>query len=368
MKTNYYGALPSQHLRGLIYNGFISNVEDESIKPASLDLQITDEVYEIAGTFQVSYNTSVFEVLKQIEHTRVSLEDPLQVGKCYLAKIKEKIDLPGGVYAYANPKSTTGRLDMHVRLLADRVPQYDALPSGFKGELWVTIKPQSFSIKFQAGVSLNQIRLFYSDTRLSRIELEETMQKDGLLFIEDRQNPGEKSKVAYKQMQIQDSPDSIVLCLDGLRQNGDCVGYRAKKTENIIEYSQKYESADFFDQILPEKNGLIFLPRDCFCILSSIESVSVPASFACEMASIDDRFGDFRAHYAGFIDPGWGAGSQGRPLTLEVRPFEGMYVRHGQPIARIKFERIAEIPDITYDTIASNYTNQMKAKLAKQFL
>ena len=368
MTEKYTGALPSQHLLSLLGDKFIS-ANPGNIKPASLDLTIADEVYKIGGAFQVPKNQTVLSVLKHLPRKRVSSQQPLEVGNYYIAKINEKFDLPSNVYGYANPKSTTGRLDMHVRLLADGMPQYDALSMGFGGESWVQIKPQSFSIYIPPGTPLNQVRLFYSDKRLNKFQLEQIMQKEGLLFSGNGQ---QKRRMHYKDMQVQDSPDSIVLCLDVQKgSNGEAIGYRAKKVKTVIEYDKKYKTDDFFTPIEPDKNGIILMPKDSFSILSSIEHVSVPGFLACEMASIDDRFGEFRSHYAGFIDPGWGwlpdGSVSGRPLTLEVRTFENIYAYDGQPIARIKFERLAESPEITYDAIASNYTSQSKAKLAKQF-
>lgn len=372
MINKLFGALPQQHILNLISNDFIERVDRTNVKPASLDLGITDEIFEIPDAFQVPKTTSVWSVLKQFKKKKVGLNDPLLVGKYYIAKINEKFNLPSYVYAYANPKSTTGRLDMHVRVIADGIPVYDALSKGFSGDVWVEIKPQSFSMKLHPGTQLNQVRLFYSDTRLDKLELEETMQRLGLLFYPSENNNGKKQKMFYKDMQIQDSPDSIVLCLDTNHgMNDEPPGYRAKKTNEVIDFSKRYKKEDFFVPIEPDKNERIRLPKESFSILSSIEHVSVPGILACEMASLDDRFGEFRSHYAGFIDPGWGwlpdGSVQGRPLTLEVRTFENISAYHGQPVARIKFETLAESPAITYDAIASNYIQQPKAKLAKQF-
>ncbi len=366
MKSKYTGALPSQHLFSLIGDHFI--VADRSnIKPASLDLTIGDEIYEIEGTFQVQQGSSVYSVLQQIKKKKLLPHHPLRKNRYYIVKINEVFNFPSSVYGYANPKSTTGRLDIHARLLADGVPQYDAISSGFRGDCWILIKPQSFSILLKPGTSLNQMRLFYSDRRLNKFALEAMMQREGLLFTPQ----GER--MFYKDMQIQDSPDSIVLCLDVKKgDKGEPIGYRAKNTAEVIEYDKKYKAGDFFEAIETDQNGRILLCKDSFSILSSIEHVSVPQSLACEMASIDDRFGEFRSHYAGFIDPGWGwlpnGSATGRPLTLEVRTFEKMYAYHGQPIARIKFEELADVPEINYDSIPSNYTKQSKAKLAKQFM
>lgn len=373
MEKVFEGALPSQALISFLNNGFITGSR-ENVKPSSFDLTITDEIYEMKGSIQVECNETVYSVIKKLGGKKVSLNNPLQISKYYIAKITEEFDLPEGIYGYANPKSTTGRLDMHVRLLADGVPQNDALGKDFRGEVWVQIKPQSFSIKLDPGVGLTQMRLFYSDTRLNKIELEKLMMKTGLLYCDEFINERNKyGKVCYKDMVVKDTVDSIMLRLDGkIGSDGNPVGYHAKHTKQVIEYNGKYKPDDFFEPIELDSNGFLFLKKDCFSILSSIESVSVPDYLACEMASIDDRFGELRSHYAGFIDPGWGWNKEGtihgRPLTLEVRPFENVYVRHGQPIARIKFERLDELPTMTYDSINSNYLVQTKAKLAKQFI
>lgn len=360
-----FGALPLQHLLKLKSDGFIT-ADKDSFKPSSLDLTITDEIYEISGSFQVPYDYTVLEVIKALKGKKVSMDNPLVVGKCYIAKIAESFDLPSEIYGYANPKSTTGRLDIHARLLSDNVPQNDAIGYGFDRELWVHIKPQSFSVRLRAGIALNQIRLFYSDTRLGRTELEALMKSPGLLFSDEK-------LIRYKDMQIKDGTDSIMLTLDGKVGSGnEPIGFRAKKKKEVIDYDKQYPAFEFFEAIEANENGMIFLEKDCFSILSSAESVSVPGGLACEMASIDDRFGEFRSHYAGFIDPGWGWNIEGtikgRPLTLEVRPFENVYVRDGQPIARIKYEHLAEKPTVTYDSMNSNYLLQKKAKLAKQFV
>jgi dCTP deaminase len=173
-------------------------------------------------------------------------------------------------------------------------------------------------------------------------------------------------------MSIQDSPDSIVLSLDvKIGSNGEAIGYRAKKTNHVFDFREKYKAEEFFTVIEPNKNGLIFMPKDSFNILSSIEHVVVPPWLACEMASVDDRLGEFRSHYAGYIDPGWAYYLEelllGKPLTLEIRTYENTFAYHGQPIARIKYERVAELPESTYENVDSNYKKQVKAKLAKQF-
>ncbi len=364
------GALPDSHIENLIRQSFILNADMKNIKPSSLDITITDTVYEVPATFQVSPGRTVFEELVDLgfNKRKRSLSEPLEVGKLYVIKVAEKFDLPQSVYGYANPKSTSGRLDLHTRLLADHVSLYDSVtPKGFRGDLWLLVQPKSFPILLYPGISLNQVRLFYSDTRLGCDELEEIMQSVGLLY-----DPETKEKLSHKDMVVKDGIDSIVLTLDlGAHADGP-VGYRArvKKKNSVIDYKEKYDGEDFFES-LEHKKGKLYLEEQSFYILSALEAVAVPNFLACEMVPMHDRFGEFRSHYAGFIDPGWGWGSDGksygRPLTLEVRPFEKLLVHHRQPIASLRFERLAEIPQNAYDMIESNYKIQSRARLAKQF-
>lgn len=363
------GALPIQSLLELVENGFIT-ADESTIKPSSIDLVLEDNIYEVPGVFQVEPGKNVLDMVKSFgQGVHPFSGGMLQKGKTYLIPISNKIDLPKSIYGYANPKSTSGRLDMHVRLLADKVPWYDFVPKSFGGKLWILVSPKTFSIQLNGKTSLNQLRLFNSDTRLMSEELEQVMQKDGLLFFPQN---GElfKSKIRYKDLKVRDDDRSLLLSLD---LQSKIVGYRAKENINPIEYNcnEKYLYSDFFEVIEKPKGNFLKLDSKSFYILSSLENVMVPPDLACEMAPMDDRLGDFRSHYAGFIDPGWGYGKageeQGRQLTLEVRVFEDMLVKHNQPIARIKFERLIATPDVQYDQIASNYTQQIGPKLAKQF-
>lgn len=227
------------------------------------------------------------------------------------------------------------------------------------------IRPQSFYVLLPPGTPLTQVRLFYSDARLHKMELEKEMNR-GILF-----EPISGKKILYKDMQLQDSADSIILTLT-TKENSftDVIGYVAKKTQEVIEYNNQYDWTLFFEAIYPSKTGFINIKPHMFYILSSFEQISVPPHLACEMVAVDDRFGEFRSHYAGYIDPGWGWNQDvlRRPLTFEVRSFEDFFAQHGQPIARIKFEHLSSIPETLYDEKKSNYTNQFAAKLAKQFV
>lgn len=358
------GALPFQHILKLISQGHILNVNTDNVKPSSLDLSLSTEIYEVEGIFHPKPTEKVKDILSHIKHKKHSIKKPLVVGKVYLARLTEKLNLPNTVYAYCNPKSTTGRLDLHVRLLADNISRYDSIPEkGYKGELWVSIVPKTFNVKLYEGVCLNQIRFFTADTRLSDYELGLAVEEFGLLWRNDGR------RYLFEEFLIKDNDNSIILTIDLAQKIS---GYVAKTTKKVIDLKNiKYYSwKDFFTPI-SNKGKYVKLQKDKFYILSTAESVRIPPCLASEMTPIDDRSGEFRSHYAGFLDPGWGWGSKGdgkgRPFTLEVRPFEDIIVRDRQPFAKIKFEKLIEDPDQVYDAISSNYTVQSGPKLAKQF-
>lgn len=358
------GALPAQKILNLINTGAINGAKMENVKPSSLDVCLSSEIYEVEGVFQPKPSEKVRDILKHIKHKKISINKPLLVGKIYLARLKETFKLPKDTYAYCNPKSTTGRLDMHVRLLADNISRYDSIPTkGWSGELWVSIVPKTFSVKLHEDLSLNQIRFFNVDTRLSDGELAKATEEFTLLW----RLGGEK--YSYKEFLVVDNDDSIILTLD---LSSKIVGYKAKKTKKVIDLSKikHYDWKDFFEPV--KKSGNFSrLEKDKFYILSTAEAVRIPPCLASEMTPIDDRSGEFRSHYAGFLDPGWGWGKdgegKGRPFTLEVRPFEDLIVRDRQPFAKIKFEKLMEDPNCVYDAMESNYKVQSGPRFAKQF-
>ena len=360
------GALPYQQLAELIAGDFISGAQNQHISPASLDLTLSEELYEIRGLLLPRVGEPITDLLPLMEAVPYDMAQPLRCGSLYLARLDETLALPSQVYGYCNPKSSTGRLDMHVRVLADGVPRFDSVtPKGYQGELWVAMHPKSFSITIHPGTPLTQLRLFTGDTRFSELELEVAMRR-GLVYDRTKGTP-----LQYEQLVTNDQDGAVVLT--ALVEPGLC-GYECiAAPEQVIDVAQvgAYTAADFFRPIEIDE-GALRLSRDKFYILSGAEAVRIPPELASEMVPMDERSGDFRSHYAGFLDPGWGYGADGegvgRPFTLEVRPFEDLVVRAGQPIAKIRFERMLETPTIHYDTKASNYLTQAGPRLAKQFI
>lgn len=348
----------------MISAGFISGAAIGNVKPSSLDLTLSDEIYKVEGVFQPRPGETVRQVLEKIKKETHSFDRPLMRNQMYIIRLNETLTLPSDVYGYCNPKSSSGRVDIHVRMIADGVSRYDTLNKGWKGELWVSVVPKSFPVKMSPGQSYNQLRFFNEDTRLSNTELQIFMQDSKLLWKLDGSNA-----YTFNDLTVHDNDGAIIQQLD---LSTDIVGYIGIQSDTVVDLGKikHYDSADFFKPI--EKEGdFVYLKKDQFYILSTHEAVRIPPELACEMVPMDERSGEFRSHYAGFIDPGWGWGkegeSNGRPLTLEVRPFEDIIVRHKQPIAKIRFERMAELPDVVYDSMDSNYLKQTGPKLGKNF-
>ena len=359
------GAFNDAGIRFLIEEGFVQNTEGTSVKPSSLDLTIIREsLMEVPFCFQASIKKSIAETLKEFRGRKLK-DFILEPGRMYVAEVREKVILPKelGVYAYANPKSSTGRADLHVRLMADFVQEYDTIPVGFDGKLYVFIKPNSFRIQFDSNFSLNQIRFFNGDTRLQDEALR-TLIDSNVIYSTKYERSLSYDEVCTDQK-------TALLTIDLRAQEDKPAGFIAKRHvfEPVI-WNAKNDAHTFFEEITKAHTDtpLIF-EKDRFYILSSREYCKVPEEYACEMITIDEKLGEFRSHYAGFLDPGWGVNNEhGRPFTLEVRAFEDIAMYHGQPVARIRYEKMIAPAEAHYDTISSNYTDQMTARLGKMFI
>jgi dCTP deaminase len=357
------GAFNDNAIIRLLDAGWIRGGSKDNVNPASYDLTITGEIYRVPAVFQVRKNTSVLDMINNFNGKKHNCNNPLLKDCTYLIRIKEKITLHGGMYGYANPKSTAGRLDLHVRLMADGVREYDTLPPGWKGDIWVMVTPRSHSVLLHPGESVNQIRFFFSDTRLHGHDL--LLANSHYSFQRD---PVSLDVITGNFSSFDDR--SLLLSVD-LTLEGP-VAYAAKNTDAVIDYSKRnfYDPGDFYTSIMTD-NGHVLLQKNAFYILSSKELITVPVHMSSEMLAVDVRLGDFRSHYAGFFDPGFGmAGddSIGLPIVLEVRSPENMFIEHGQPMARIKYELLSNPAVKSYAILEkSNYNRQRGLKLAKQF-
>ncbi|MDO5613813.1 MAG: 2'-deoxycytidine 5'-triphosphate deaminase [Paracoccus sp. (in: a-proteobacteria)] len=352
------GVLPDRALGDLIASGAITAdppITDAQVQPASLDLRLGDTAYRLRASFLAGTGRRVMDRLADFEMHKMDLTGGavLEKGCVYLVPLIERLTLPDGLTAVANAKSSTGRLDLLTRLVTDGGTEFDRLPPGYDGPLYAEICPRSFSVLVRPGMRLNQLRLRQGQAALSDDDLRALHQAQPLV-----------SGTALID-------EGLGFSVDLRPETGDLVGYRARPHTGVIDLDRigAYDSADFWDE-LRSRDGRLILDPGAFYILVSRESVAIPADYAAEMAPYLAMVGEFRVHYAGFFDPGFGIGPHGTGArgVLEVRCHEAPFaLEHGQVVGRLVYERMAARPDRLYGAdIASNYQGQ-GLKLAKQF-
>jgi dCTP deaminase len=368
MTTNdRIGALPSQAIRQMINNGAINgSLGGDAIQPASLDLSLGREIYRVSSVFFPRPDETVLEAMSRFSPEIHDISIPLEVGVTYIARLSETLALPDGVYGYANPKSSSGRCDVHTRLLADGVSGFDSMcVKGYTGSLWTLITPRSFRPLLHERDSLSQARFFNRDTRITNhFDLEKVYREHTLLY---RPNG---DPIPFDEIHVNERDGALLLTVN---LDLDVVGYRCERNQMRLDWSKigYYNPLDFFQPILRPKNGSLILRAGDFYILTTKEYIQVPSNLAAEMIAINPRSGDHRAHYAGYFDPGWGLGPdgalKGAPGVMEVRsPMDDISLQDGQSICKMSFERMAGVPDILYGT-KSNYLYQRGPKLSKHF-
>ena len=353
------GVLPSQTIRTLLDTGAIGvtdPVVDGQIQPASLDLRLGTVAYRVRASFLAGEGRKVEDRLAEFEMHRVDLSQGavLEKGAVYVVPLMESLNLPDDIQAVANAKSSTGRLDLLTRTITDGGVEFDRITPGYSGPLYAEICPRSFSVLVRPGMRLNQIRFRSGQAVLTDDELRalhnETPLVDGEAVI----------------------ADGLGFSVDLSPKDGTLVGYRAKPHTGVIDLDRigQYEPADYWEEIHTDK-GRIILDPGAFYILVSREAVTIPPMQAAEMSPYLAMVGEFRVHYAGFFDPGFGhsdAGGAGSRGVLEVRCHEAPFVlEHGQVVGRLVYEQMAELPEQLYGReIASNYQGQ-GLKLSKHF-
>lgn len=355
------GVLPDRTLKELISAGFLSN-SCTKINPASIDLPLSDEIYRLNGIFLPRKGETVRSMIEKIGGWKVRISEPLEVGSVYLIRLKGPLKLPQQVYGYANPKSSTGRLNLFCRLVVDGVYMFDSIPLGWSGEAWMLVRPDSFPVKLAEGFAVSQLRLFDGKAFVDRLHMELIVKNDGLIFTP------ELERLAFEDLELWQ--DSVMLTI----AVGENFGLECRGTKAYVDYSKSkaHRKLDYFERI-EAVDGEFTLRKGGFYILSTKERVMVPPYLSAELRAIDVRLGDFRSHAAGYIDPGWGFGENGevcgRPITLEVIPFEEMRVHDGQLIARLRYEWMKSVPDLPYDDPAtgSNYLGQSGPQASKHF-
>lgn len=354
------GVIPDQGLRALIASGAIAanpDFIDGQIQPASLDLRLGTVAYRVRASFLVGHNRRVTDRIAEFEMHRIDLSQGavLEKGCVYVIPLMESLALPAGITAVANAKSSTGRLDLLTRLITDGGSEFDRIAEGYHGPLYAEVCPKSFSVLVRAGQRLNQIRFRQGQAVLSDAELTALHAAEPLVSGQALISEG------------------LGFSVDLRPKVGDLVGYRAKPHTGVVDLDKigHYPASEFWEEI-HAKDGRIILDPGAFYILVSREAVTIPPDYAAEMAPFLAMVGEFRVHYAGFFDPGFGhaaAGGVGSRGVLEVRCHEAPFVlEHGQIVGRLVYERMAARPDTLYGReIASNYQGQ-GLKLAKQFI
>jgi dCTP deaminase len=359
------GILPSQALRQLIAEHAIlaaPDIEESQIQPASLDLRLGDTAWRVRASFLPGRNATVHDKLEQLAMHRIDLTGGavLEKGCVYIVKLVENVALRRRMTALANPKSSTGRLDVFARVITDHGTEFDRIREAYKGPLYVEIAPRAFSILARTGSSLVQLRIRRGSPVFGDVTLRRLNQQVQLV--------GGEPLGDY----IEDGRVNFTVDVGGSAGNG-LIGYRARKHAGLIDVDKEgfYAPADFWEEIPARPGQGIGLDPGDFYILASRERVVVPPDHAAEMMAYDTFVGEFRVHYAGFFDPGFGlaeTGGEGSRAVLEVRSHDVPFlVEDGQVVGRLVYERLLARPDKLYGAgIGSSYQRQGLA-LGKQF-
>jgi len=362
LSPDAHGILPDRMIAQMADAGLIIPEYDfveSQIQPASLDLRLGDVAYRVRASFLPGPGSTVAERIDELKLHEFSLADGavLETNCVYIVPLLESLALPRDIVAAANPKSSTGRLDVFTRVIADGTRRFDVIGAGYHGPLYAEISPKTFPVLLREGSRLSQVRFRYRDAVLSEDELHALHQAERLVDRDDADLAG-----------------GVALSVDlaGANANG-YVGYRAKRHTGVVDVDRRagYPVEEFWEPIKARADGSLILDPGEFYILASKEAVQVPPDYAAEMVPFDPLVGEFRVHYAGFFDPGFGyagAGGQGARAVLEVRSREVPFIlEHGQIVGRLVYEKMLARPNAMYGSrIGSNYQAQ-GLKLSKHF-
>lgn len=357
------GILPDRDIAGLFADGALiasRPLDDDQIQPASLDLRLGEKAFRVRASFLPGPDSLVSAKLDRLRLHEIDLTQGavLETGCVYIVPLLERLNLPADISASANPKSSTGRLDIFTRLMTDRGQEFDKIPAGYDGPLYMEVSPRTFPIIARTGSRLSQVRFRRGNALLSETELH---------HLHDTQ-----MLVAAKAPSI--SGGGIALSIDLEGDANGLIGYRGKHHTGLVDVDKRnaQEILDFWEPLYRHGGpGELILDPDEFYILVSREAVHVPPLYAAEMTPFDPLVGEFRVHYAGFFDPGFGhssAGGTGSRAVLEVRSHEVPFIlEHGQIVGRLVYEHMLSRPSALYGAdLGSNYQAQ-GLKLSKHF-
>ena len=361
------GALPYQMMAEMIKAGYIQSAKPEHLQPSSLDLAITDEIYRLRGSYLPRPGEPIRDVIERGSLYKASLDYPLERGGIYLIRLQETLKLPKTIHASVSNKSSSGRIDLRTRLIIDGISRYDAVPAGYQGTLWLEVTPRSFPVKLYPGDRVNQIRFFYGNPKLNALEHQFLYDQYHLLRTA-------QGRAVMPTDDVLSEGLTMTIDLEG-DPSGAPIGWRSHPGAwNVLDTRKfDHEPSDFFEPILKPRNGELTLTPGTFYILNTKEKIIVPPDFALQMAGYDPSKGEFRSHFAGFFDPGWGwhedDSKRGTSAVLEVEAFgHESVIRDGQPICLMVYERMIAAPEKLYGAdVKSNYHMQTGARLAKWF-
>ncbi|ETX01729.1 MAG: hypothetical protein ETSY1_06180 [Candidatus Entotheonella factor] len=364
------GVLPIQWLHRAVDAGWLHSpampFEPGQFQPASLDLRLGPVAYRIRSSFLPGQDT-VDNKLASLKMYDLALTPSavLERGHAYLIPLMEELALPPGIHAKADPKSSTGRLDVFTRIITDLQPRFDDIRAGYRGKLYLEVFSRSFTIKVHAGLSLNQLRLFSGQPRLADLDLHHLHAADPLLYDEAGQPLAPESIYTdgglFLGVDIPGNPEAIV-------------GYKAKKNSDIIDLAHEgvYDPSAFWEPLYHVAHRPFILEPEEFYILASKEQVCIPPDYAAELMAYDTGSGELRTHYAGFFDPGFGYGRtahKGTKAVLEVRPHDVPFlVEDGQLFCKLCLDRTVERPTQLYGADLNSHYQSQALTLSKLFL
>ncbi|MBX6369868.1 MAG: 2'-deoxycytidine 5'-triphosphate deaminase [Rhodospirillales bacterium] len=355
------GILPFQTLRALVRDGEISAVTEiasDQIQPASIDLRLGEIAWRVPASFLPGADATVESRIRQLGGYEIDLGKGavLERGCVYIVPLQERLDLSPRHSALANPKSSTGRLDVFTRVITDRGIEFDRVERGYRGPLYAEIAPRTFSILVRPGSKLSQLRVRRGTPGVSGGALKRLQEQ--MRLVDD-------DTAAMREDSI-----GVTIDLRGDRPDG-LVGFRAKKHTDVIDVDLRahYDPLDFWEPIFHRPGRPVILNPDDFYILATREAISVPPDHAAEMVAYDTLVGEFRVHYAGFFDPGFGFGpGQVSRAVLEVRSHEVPFVlEHGQVVGWLRYERLTAVPDKLYGPSIGSHYQRQGLQLGKQF-
>ncbi|MCZ2328111.1 2'-deoxycytidine 5'-triphosphate deaminase [Bartonella sp. F02] len=356
------GILADSDIKALIDNNVLKATrvfDADQIQPASLDVRLGDTAYRIRASFMPGPHTKVCDKLERLKLHEIDLREGavLETGCVYIVPLLESLALPKVLSAVANPKSSTGRLDVFTRVITDEAQEFDKIYTGYHGPLYLEISPRTFPILVRTGSRLSQLRFRKGKSYLSELELR-ALHRAETLISDDFPNIGD---------------GGIGISIDLAGDENELVGYRGKRHTGVIDIDKRAAAniLDFWEPIYAHGKRELVLDPGEFHILVSRESVHVPPLCAAEMTPFDPLVGEFRVHYAGFFDPGFGhaeAGGKGARAVLEVRSHEVPFIlEHGQIVGRLVYEYMLDRPLTLYGHNVGSHYQAQKLKLSKHF-